>query len=117
VSRSAAREEENWTILKPFATRFKLPDLRRRLVDHARHLGDLPHGCACAGAQALTARRWPRSSRRIALLGLLNLLSGGALPNFSVMAMGVYPYITASIIIAVAAARSSRQLGSVERRG
>ncbi len=30
---------------------------------------------------------------------MLNLLSGGALSNFSVMAMGVYPYITASIII------------------
>ncbi|MDX1615797.1 MAG: preprotein translocase subunit SecY [Candidatus Promineifilaceae bacterium] len=33
------------------------------------------------------------------LLGVLNLLSGGAVQNFSVMAMGVYPYITASIII------------------
>ena len=29
---------------------------------------------------------------------LLNLLSGGAVANFSVMANGVYPYITASII-------------------
>lgn len=33
------------------------------------------------------------------LLGFLNLLSGGALQNFSVVAMGVYPYITASIIL------------------
>lgn len=33
------------------------------------------------------------------LIGVLNLLSGGAVQNFSVMAMGVYPYITASIII------------------
>jgi preprotein translocase subunit SecY len=33
-----------------------------------------------------------------ALLGILNLFSGGALQNFSVAAMGVYPYITASII-------------------
>lgn len=33
------------------------------------------------------------------LLGVLNLLSGGAVANFSVMSMGVYPYITASIII------------------
>ncbi len=33
------------------------------------------------------------------LLGFLDLLSGGALSNFSVLAMGVYPYITASIII------------------
>ncbi len=29
---------------------------------------------------------------------VLNLLSGGAVRNFSVLAMGVYPYITASII-------------------
>jgi preprotein translocase subunit SecY len=33
------------------------------------------------------------------LFGFLDLLSGGALSNFSVMAMGVYPYITASIVI------------------
>lgn len=35
------------------------------------------------------------------LIGVLNLLSGGALQNFSVIANGVYPYITASIIIQV----------------
>jgi len=33
------------------------------------------------------------------LVGVLNLLSGGAVQNFSVIANGVYPYITASIII------------------
>ncbi len=32
------------------------------------------------------------------LVGLLDILSGGAVATFSVMAMGVYPYITASII-------------------
>src|SRR4030095_174658 len=32
------------------------------------------------------------------LVGALNLLSGGAVRHFSVMAMGVYPYITAQII-------------------
>jgi preprotein translocase subunit SecY len=34
-----------------------------------------------------------------ALFGILNLFSGGALQNFSVAAMGVYPYITATIIV------------------
>lgn len=34
-----------------------------------------------------------------ALFGFLNLLSGGTVSNFSVLAMGVYPYITAQIII------------------
>ena len=33
------------------------------------------------------------------LLGFLNLFSGGALQNLSVASMGVYPYITASIIM------------------
>ena len=42
---------------------------------------------------------WREVRRAAELLGFLDLLSGGALANFSVMAMGVYPYITASIII------------------
>lgn len=33
------------------------------------------------------------------LLNVLNIFSGGALSNFSIVAMGVYPYITASIIM------------------
>jgi preprotein translocase subunit SecY len=32
-------------------------------------------------------------------VGLLDLLSGGTVSNFSVLAMGVYPYITAQIIL------------------
>jgi preprotein translocase subunit SecY len=34
-----------------------------------------------------------------ALLGMLDMFSGGAMKNFSIAAMGVYPYITASIIM------------------
>ena len=33
------------------------------------------------------------------LFGLLDVFSGGSLQNFGVLAMGVYPYITASIVI------------------
>jgi preprotein translocase subunit SecY len=33
------------------------------------------------------------------LFGLLNMLSGGTVSNFSVLAMGVYPYITSQIIL------------------
>ncbi len=36
------------------------------------------------------------------LLGLLNIFSGGTLANFSVMAIGINPYITASIVIQLA---------------
>jgi preprotein translocase subunit SecY len=38
------------------------------------------------------------NSEGAGFIGVLNLLSGGAVANFSVIAMGVYPYITASII-------------------
>jgi preprotein translocase subunit SecY len=33
------------------------------------------------------------------LLSIINLISGGTVRNFSILAMGVYPYITAQIII------------------
>ena len=33
------------------------------------------------------------------LFNLLDLLSGGTVSNFSILAMGVYPYITAQIIL------------------
>ena len=77
---------------------FRLPDLRRKLLITlgilviyrlASHI-PVPGVNRAALAQIFQSNQ---------LLGLLNLLSGGALQNFSVMAMGVYPYITASIII------------------
>ena len=34
-----------------------------------------------------------------AILGFLNIFSGGALQNLSVAALGVYPYITARIVM------------------
>ena len=35
------------------------------------------------------------------LLGFIDIFSGGALRNLSIAALGVYPYITASIIIQI----------------
>src|SRR5512136_720336 len=77
---------------------FRLPDLRRKLLitlgilviyRFASHI-PVPGVNRDALSQLFASNQ---------LLGMLNLLSGGALSNFSVMAMGVYPYITASIII------------------
>jgi preprotein translocase subunit SecY len=77
---------------------FRLPDLRRKLLITlgilviyrlASHI-PVPGVNRQALAQIFESNQ---------LLGLLNLLSGSALSNFSVMAMGVYPYITASIIV------------------
>jgi len=77
---------------------FKLPDLRRRLAFTAfilvifRLVAHIPvPGVDRVALQAAFADNQ--------LLGLLDLFSGGAMSLFSVAAMGVYPYITASIIM------------------
>ena len=77
---------------------FSLPDLRKRLLITfgilvvARFLSNVPvPGVDTAGLQDFFSGN--------ALMGMLNMFSGGALKNFSVAAMGVYPYITASIVI------------------
>jgi preprotein translocase subunit SecY len=77
---------------------FRLPDLRRRILITLgilviyRFLSHVP----VPGVNRDALSQLFQSNQ---LLGILNLLSGGALANFSVMASGVYPYITASIII------------------
>jgi preprotein translocase subunit SecY len=50
------------------------------------------------------------------LLGFLDLFSGGALSNFSIAAMGVYPYITAQIIMQLATG-IYEPLGRLQKEG
>ncbi|MFF2178829.1 preprotein translocase subunit SecY [Lysinibacillus sp. NPDC058147] len=40
-----------------------------------------------------------KATDEFSLVGFLNTFGGGALKNFSIFAMGIYPYITASIIV------------------
>jgi preprotein translocase subunit SecY len=77
---------------------FRLPDLRRKLLITLGILViyRLASHIPVPGVNREALSQIFQSNQ---LLGLLNLLSGGALQNFSVMASGVYPYITASIII------------------
>lgn len=49
--------------------------------------------------EAVSALLARQSGATASLLGLLDLLSGGTVSNFSILAMGVYPYITAQIIL------------------
>lgn len=49
--------------------------------------------------RALAAQLTQQTGAAGNLIGLLDLLSGGAVSNFSILAMGVYPYITAQIIL------------------
>jgi preprotein translocase subunit SecY len=81
---------------------FTLPDLRRRILFTLimlviyRLVSNIPvPGVNLAAWLAFTTG----TEGSTGLLGVLNMLSGGAVANFSVMAMGVYPYITASIIM------------------
>jgi len=78
---------------------WRLPDLRNKLLftgliliiyQFAAHVPVI--GVDRTALQTLL------SGQAGGIVGVLNLLSGGAVQNFSVIAMGVYPYITASII-------------------
>ncbi|MGE5620744.1 MAG: preprotein translocase subunit SecY [Sphingomonadaceae bacterium] len=77
---------------------FRIPDLRRKLLFTFgilvifRFISHVP----VPGVNAEALRRLFESNQ---LIGMLDLFSGGAMKNFSVAAMGVYPYITASIIM------------------
>ncbi|MFN8565214.1 MAG: preprotein translocase subunit SecY [Anaerolineae bacterium] len=81
---------------------FRLPDLRNKLLitglilivyQFAAHVPVV--GVDRVALQQLL------SGNSGGLVGVLDLLSGGALRNFSVIANGVYPYITAQIILQV----------------
>lgn len=80
---------------------FTLPDLRRKILFTIlmlviyRLLANIPvPGVNLQAWLAFTSQQTGNS-----VVDFLDLLSGGAVSNFSVMAMGVYPYITASIIM------------------
>jgi preprotein translocase subunit SecY len=75
-----------------------LPDLRRRLLFTIgilvafRFLAHVP----LPGVDVATLRQLFEKNP---LLGMLDLFSGGAMTNFSIAALGVYPYITSSIVM------------------
>ncbi len=77
---------------------FRLPDLRRRILLTLgmlvafRFIAHIP----LPGVDPVALKSLFSSN---AMLGMLDMFSGGALRNFSVAAMGVYPYITSTIII------------------
>lgn len=85
-------------LLQAMIDAFSLPDLRRRLLFTLgilvafRFLAHIPvPGVNLDALEELFERNQ--------LLGMLDIFSGGAMRNFSIVAMGVYPYITASIIM------------------
>ncbi|MEX2210766.1 MAG: preprotein translocase subunit SecY [Gaiellaceae bacterium] len=77
-----------------------MPELRRRLLFTAAILALYRLG-AWVPAPGVDSEqiRSAFSGAGDTVLGLLNLFSGGALSRFSVFALGIMPYITASIIL------------------
>jgi len=79
---------------------FSLPDLRRRILLTIgilvifRMVAHVPLPGVDLDALRELFERMP-------LLGMLDMFSGGAMRRFSVAAMGVYPYITSSIIMQI----------------
>ena len=77
---------------------FKIPDLRRKLLFTLamlvifRIIASIP----VPGVNQNELEDFIENNQ---LLSVLNLFSGAGLSNFSVVALGVYPYITASIIM------------------
>jgi len=85
-------------LLQAMFDALRLPDLRRRILFTLgmlvvfRFVAHVPlPGVNPDALQELFQRN--------AMLGMLDMFSGGAMRYFSVAAMGVYPYITASIIM------------------
>jgi preprotein translocase subunit SecY len=89
-------------MLQAVINAFKIADLRRKILFTLamlvvfRIIAHVP--VPGANLNALTDLL-QRNDQFGGLFNVLNIFSGGTLKNFSVAAMGVYPYITASIII------------------
>ncbi|HYN90031.1 MAG TPA: preprotein translocase subunit SecY [Ardenticatenaceae bacterium] len=77
---------------------FRLPDLRNKIL-FTLFILVVYRICAHVPVPGVDQRALDEFLRTNPLGAFYDLLSGGALANFSVMAMGVYPYITASIIM------------------
>ncbi len=88
-------------MLQSIKSAIRLPDLRQRILFTLgmlltfRLIAHIP--VPNINPDSLQALQQALSQNQLAQL--LNIFAGGALQNFSVAAMGVYPYITATIII------------------
>jgi preprotein translocase subunit SecY len=85
-------------LLQAMMDAFSLPDLRKRILITIGILVAFRFICHVP-LPGLNADALTNLFQTNALLGMLDLFSGGAMKQFSVASMGVYPYITASIII------------------
>jgi preprotein translocase subunit SecY len=84
------------------ANAWRVPELRRRVLFTALILGLYRLGSfmPAPGVDSQSIQDFFGSGGRgSSILGLLNLFSGSALSRFSIFALGIMPYVTASIIL------------------
>ncbi len=79
---------------------WRVPELRRRVLFTALILAlyRLGSWMPAPGVDSAQVKNY-LSSQGSSVLGLLNLFSGSALSRFSIFALGIMPYVTASIIL------------------
>ena len=82
---------------------FKVEDLRNKVLFTLAMIALYRFGSAlrAPGIDAQAVRQLREASDSQGALGFLNLFSGGAFGSFSIFALGIMPYITASIIMQV----------------
>ncbi|MBA3308455.1 MAG: preprotein translocase subunit SecY [Nocardioidaceae bacterium] len=88
-------------MLSAFANAFRTPDLRRKLlfVMFIIVLFRIGSAIPTPGVDYVKVQEGLASVQNEGIYGLINLFSGGALLQLSVFALGIMPYITASIIL------------------
>src|SRR4026209_1721209 len=99
------------------ANAWRVPELRQRVLFTALILAIYRLGSwiPAPGVDSETIENY-FSGRGGTILGLLNLFSGGALSQFSLVALGIMPYVTASIILQLMTVVIPR-LGELQREG
>jgi preprotein translocase subunit SecY len=82
---------------------FKIPDLRNKILFTLAMVAIYRLGAhvQVPGIDSSAVAQFRESARTQGTVGYLNLFSGGALSSFAVFALGIMPYITASIIVQV----------------
>ncbi len=88
-------------MLSAFASAFRTPDLRKKLLFTLGIIALFRLGSVVPtpGVDYTAIQRCIELVQDNSIYGLINLFSGGALLQLSVFALGIMPYITASIII------------------
>ena len=88
-------------MLSQFAAAFRTPDLRNKILFTLGLIAIYRVGATVPtpGVDSTAIRDCLSLVQGNSFYGLINLFSGGALLQLSVFALGIMPYITASIII------------------